>query len=167
MAEMVGAGIVNLPALVIDTRATYEPVVAGVAMGGGFYVAVWVIYHVSGAHINPILTLASLLTKRIKLCYLPLYFLAQFCGVLISTGIGMYISPFQTNATYPGMVFPKPEVTERQALSIEVLTSMMFCAVYLTTIDETRPANWALGSGVSMAMTMMFVQTGTVIIAVS
>lgn len=176
VAEFVGSFILVLPSIIIDGKGAYEPLVAGMATGGGLYVAIWIAYPVSGAHINPVMTLASYITKRIHLPHIALYFLAQFAGALMATGTGLAISPFftksisnttNTSVTITAMTVPSPGVTERMALAVEVLISCILVIVYLTTIDEHRPANWALGTGVNMALAMMFTQAGNTIVAVS
>ncbi|VDD77093.1 unnamed protein product [Mesocestoides corti] len=166
IAEMIGSGIVNLPVMLINTTTKYEPIMMGMAMGGGLYVAQWVTYPTSGAHVNPAISLASFLTRRIELNHLAIYWAAQLAGVILSTLLGLYISPFAKQDRFWGMTFPQPEVTERQTVVMEILITSVLIVVYLATVDENRPANWVLSTGVDLTLPLMLTYIGNIIISV-
>ncbi|KAL5970997.1 Aquaporin, partial [Taenia solium] len=165
VAEMIGSAIFILPGILITTPTQYEPVVKGIAMGGGLYVAIWITYPTSGAHINPIISLIAFLFKNIKLQHLVFYWIAQLVGALLCTQIGLNIVPPGSNETFRGMTFPHPEVSERQAFLVEALTTSVLVIVYLATIDLRRPENWGLNTGLNMALPLMFTVIGNAIIA--
>lgn len=48
--------------------------------------------HISGAHINPSVTIAAWIMKEIEFYLVPIYFLAQFSGALVGFGILMVSS---------------------------------------------------------------------------
>ena len=166
VAEMIGSGIFILPSILINYPTPYEPVVAGIATGGGLYVAIWIAYPTSGAHINPIISLTAFLTRRIKLPHLVVYWISQLAGAIVCTLIGLSITPFNKKKRFWSMTFVQPEVSERQALVVEALTSCVLVIVYLATVDSKRPVNWALGSGLNMALPLMLAVIGGVIISV-
>ncbi|CDI97478.1 Aquaporin [Echinococcus multilocularis] len=167
VAELIGSGIFILPAILITSPTQYEPLVAGIAMGGGLYVAIWITYPTSGAHINPIISLIAFLNKHIKLHHLVFYWIAQLAGALLCTLIGLNILPPGSNETFRGMTFPHPDVSERQAFLVETLTTSVLVIVYLATIDLRRPENWGLNTGLNMALPLMFTVIGNEIIAES
>ena len=167
VAEMIGSGIFILPSILINYPTTYEPLVAGISTGGGLYVAIWITYPTSGAHINPIISLTAFLTRRIKLPHLVFYWISQLAGALLSTATGLVITPFGKKEKFWTMTFVQPEVSERQALMVEALTASVLVIVYLATIDSKRPSNWALGTGLNMALPLMLAVIGGVIISVS
>lgn len=167
IAELIGSALFIFPAIVIPAPTNYEPVVAGIAMGGIFYVAIWIIYPTSGAHVNPIISLAACLQQHISLAHLLVYWLAQLTGGFLATTVGLGITPFGQNQTHWRMTQPLPGVSERQAFVMEILAGCILIVVYLSTIDPKRPINWGLSTGLNMALPLMFTVTGITIISAS
>jgi len=60
------------------------------AWGIGVTLAIYLTRHLSCAHLNPAVTLAMVLSKRMSLKKLPVYFLAQFIGAFMA-GIAIYL----------------------------------------------------------------------------
>jgi len=60
------------------------------AWGLGVTLAIYLTRHLSCAHLNPAVTLAMVLSKRMSLKKLPVYFLAQFIGAFMA-GIAIYL----------------------------------------------------------------------------
>ncbi|KAM7535339.1 hypothetical protein Aperf_G00000102536 [Anoplocephala perfoliata] len=134
-------------------------------MGGIFFVAIWIIYPTSGAHINPIISLVVCLQQHISLAHLLVYWFAQLAGAFLATIIGLSITPFGKNQTHWRMTQPLPGVSERQAFVLEILAGCILIVVYLSTTDPKRPINWGLSTGLNMALPLMFTVTGIAIIS--
>ncbi|VUZ48310.1 unnamed protein product [Hymenolepis diminuta] len=165
VAEVIGSALFILPANIIPSPTVYEPLMAGIAMAGAFYVAIWIIYPTSGGHINPIISLTSFLQQNINLGHLLVYWFAQFVGAFLGTITGLKITPFGQNETNWRLTQPLPSVSEEQAFVVEILTGCILVNVYLSTIDLKRPANWGLSTGLNMALPLMFAVMGIVIIS--
>jgi len=60
------------------------------AWGFGVTLAIYLTRHLSCAHLNPAVTLAMVISKRMSLKKLPVYFIAQFTGAFIG-GIAVYL----------------------------------------------------------------------------
>ncbi len=60
------------------------------AWGIGVTLAIYLTRHLSCAHLNPAVTLAMVISKRMKLKKLPVYFTAQFLGAFIA-GLTIYM----------------------------------------------------------------------------
>lgn len=166
MAEFIASGIVNLPPMLIEDGDKYESVVQGISMGAIYYVAIWMVYPVSGGHINPLISLILFATRRIHLFHLLIYWSAQLSGTVMFQLLGEFITPFGKNVTHYGMTMPSTSVSSAQALGLEVIISFSYIVVYLSTIDDNRPDNWGMETGVNMALALMFVYTTNIIIAV-
>ncbi|KAM3176971.1 hypothetical protein ACTXT7_005446 [Hymenolepis weldensis] len=165
VAELIGSALFILPANIIPSPTVYEPLMAGIAMGGAFYVAIWITYPTSGGHINPIISLTSFLQQNINLSHLLVYWFAQFLGAFLGTVTGLKITPFGQNETNWRLTQPLPSVSEGQAFVVEILTGCILVNVYLSTIDLKRPENWGLSTGLNMALPLMLSVMGIVIIS--
>lgn len=60
------------------------------AWGTGVTLAIYLTRHLSCAHLNPAVTLAMVLSKRMNTKKLPVYFIAQFLGAFIA-GLTLYL----------------------------------------------------------------------------
>ena len=67
------------------------------AWGIGVTLAIYLTRHLSCAHLNPAVTLAMVISKRMSVRKLPMYFTAQFIGVFLA-GIAIYLL-FSTSIT--------------------------------------------------------------------
>ena len=68
---------------------SYAPSIVQISLAFGISVAtmVWCIGHVSGGHINPAVTGAMLITRKISLAKACLYIMAQIVGAIAGAGI--------------------------------------------------------------------------------
>nr|CDS29057.1 Aquaporin [Hymenolepis microstoma] len=165
VAELLGSALFILPVNIIPSPTGYEPLMVGMAMGGVFWVALWIIYPVSGGHINPIISLTSFLQQNINLSHLLVYWFAQFAGAFLAMIIGLKITPLGQNGTKLHLTQPLPSVSEGHAFVVELITGCILVIVYLSTIDLKRPKNWGLSTGLNMALPLMFAVIGIVIIS--
>jgi len=70
--------------------------------GTGVTLAIYLTRHLSCAHLNPAVSIAMVLGKRMKISKLPLYLVAQFLGALLAGGVvyllfGPSISAYELN----------------------------------------------------------------------
>ncbi|CAH1130323.1 unnamed protein product [Ceutorhynchus assimilis] len=106
-------------------------------------VAVQVFGHVSGSHINPIVTVAAATLGNIPLIQVPIYFLGQLLGALVGYGLLKVVTPNQfmgnvfvqgANGTVHktlGVCSPAlhPEVTAFQGFLVEFLATLILALV--------------------------------------
>ncbi|XP_044266377.1 aquaporin AQPcic-like [Tribolium madens] len=90
--------------------------------------------HISGSHINPVVTVAAATLGNIPLIQVPIYFVGQMLGALTGFGLVKLATPteyFETNSTSVGLCSPAlhPGVTPFQGLLIEFLISLMLTLV--------------------------------------
>jgi glycerol uptake facilitator protein len=62
----------------------------GLAWGTGVTLAIYLTRHLSNAHLNPAVTIAMVVSRRMKAGKIPVYFLAQFTGAFLA-GCVVYI----------------------------------------------------------------------------
>ncbi|VDM18090.1 unnamed protein product [Hydatigera taeniaeformis] len=165
--ELVASAMITFPYFLIDPTLRYCAVSEALAVGGLVYAAVWLIYPISGAQINPIITLAFGLTRRICLYFVPLYWIAQFLGAGFSMSIAYYVSPFLNCAPDMGMTVPRNGITVFQALWLECLITFLLLIVILAGTDEARETVWTMGDGSTLACVYMLMYFAITIVTVS
>jgi MIP family channel proteins len=112
-----------------------------IALAFGFVVAVMVAAtgHVSGCHINPSVTIALLLTGKIKLPDAIAYIVSQLIGATLGAFVltVMITTPHDApNAAAAGATALAPGVTVMQGLIIEiVLTFFLVFVIFGTAVD--------------------------------
>lgn len=98
-------------------------------------VAVLCFGHISGSHINPIVTVAAVILGNLPLMLVPIYFAGQFLGAIAGYGLLMAVTPLEFlehkiyNGTKvkPGVCSPwvNPDVSAFQACGVEFLISLL------------------------------------------
>nr|QKE23062.1 aquaporin 14 [Amphilophus citrinellus] len=131
----------------------------GEAPGGPLYpaVAVGVVIvalghcfgEISGAQVNPALTLALLATRRLDVLRALVYIIAQCLGASLGAGALYLALPFKTTADYFVNRVPL-ELNAAKALCIEVLCTFQMVFTVFSVEDQRRrespePGNLAIG----------------------
>lgn len=131
--------------------------VMGIALAHGLTVAVVVsaIAHISGGHINPAVTIALLLTKRIETKLAAGYIPSQLLGAIVAGLALVALFPDASGeAVNLGATAVANGLNAFQGLVIEViLTFLLVFAVYGTAIDARGPKSIAgFGIGLTVAL---------------
>ncbi|VDL91038.1 unnamed protein product [Schistocephalus solidus] len=164
-AELVASILVTLPAMLEDKSKKYEALLVALSSGAAYYVSVWITYPTSAAHINPIVSFSVFMNRKIRIGHLIIYWSAQMLGCIFSTYLALYMAPYLQSNVKNCMTIPANGVSDAQALSLEIVISFTFILVYLSTIDDERPENWALSSGVNMALALMLIYTSNLMVS--
>ena len=140
--------------------AAYDSLAIALAFGLALAAVVAAIGHVSGAHVNPAVTLGMAAAKKFPWSYAPIYIGAQFVGAVLGalatwlTFGGPARSEANLAATYPAQ-----GVGDLQAFLVEILiTFILVFVVMAVATDERAPAaiapiavGFALAVGVFIA----------------
>jgi glycerol uptake facilitator protein len=134
----------------------------------GFAIAVAVVIYaflaVSGAHINPAVTLALAITRRFPWGEVVPYLLAQFLGAAV--GSLLLVASFGTRAVDfgGGATALGDGVSYGQGIVAEVLgTFLLMLAVMAVAVDQRAPKGWAgliIGLAVAAAILVIAPLTG-------
>lgn len=118
---------------------TAEPSVVQIALTFGLAVGtmVWCIAHISGGHVNPAVTIAALITRRVSVVRAFFYLLAQLLGAMIGAGILLGLTP-ESQQGMLGVNRLRGSVTDAQGFGVELLITFVVVLTVLASLDEKR-----------------------------
>jgi MIP family channel proteins len=164
IAELVGAFILVFGGTAVAVAAILSRPTAGGAYGSlaialafGLALAIVVasIGHVSGAHVNPAVTLGMAAVKKFPWNYVPIYIAAQLVGAVLAalatwlTFGGPGRSEANLAATYPAQ-----GVGDLQAFVVEILITfiLVFVVIAVATDDRAPAAIAPIAVGFALAV---------------
>ena len=124
----------------------------GVSFGLAVMTAIYAIGHISGAHINPAVTVAFALTRHLPLRHVPGYVLAQLAGAALASSAhrALFGNVADLGATLPSG-------TAAQALGLEIVITFFLMFVIRAVSTSVRAvgqsAAIAIGGYVGLAAT--------------
>lgn len=96
----------------------------------------------SGAHLNPVVTLAFWTQRKVHPHDLAGYIASQVIGAVVGTALLLAVWGRQARALRPGATVPGPGVGDGQAVLIEaVMTGVLILTILLMT-SSARSARW-------------------------
>ncbi|KAF5404306.1 Transporter major intrinsic protein family protein [Paragonimus heterotremus] len=142
LAEMIGLGVVCFMVMIYQNGPVAGPIVVGLA----FTWVAWVFGPISGAQVNPAVTLALFLTRRLSVVYTIICLLAQVIGAMAGAWIGKIAGPaaYASNNTL-GLTLRNPDISSGQAVGLEMLGTGLLILCVLGMLDEFRASAWAQG----------------------
>jgi glycerol uptake facilitator protein len=123
--------------------------VIGLAHGVALLVAVYSIGHISGAHINPAVTIAAWATHKIEARRVAPYIIAQLVGASIAglTQLVIWSSSSQAysvaQTTFLGDTLPGSSFTVGAALLAEVVGTAILVFTIFGATDKKADSSWA------------------------
>jgi MIP family channel proteins len=164
VAELIGTFILiftgcSVAVAAILERSTagpgiYDSLAVALAFGLALAAIVAAIGHVSGAHVNPAITLALAVTKKFSWPYVPIYMGAQLVGALLGA-IAVWITYGEAGreTALVAATFPQPGVGDLRALVVEILITFILVFVVISVAtDDRAPAGVApLAVGFALA----------------
>ena len=163
VAEMVGTFFLVLVGTATATAATIGKSTAGaapnslaVALSFGLILVAIVaaIGQVSGAHVNPAVTLGLAVTRHFPWRYVPAYLAAQFAGATVA-GLavwGAYGSPAR-NAAHLGAPAPVGSSTSLEGFLTEALIAFILVFVVLAVATDPRVPAGSAALAIGFALT--------------
>ncbi|XP_050353410.1 aquaporin-like [Nymphalis io] len=109
--------------------------------------------HISGAHMNPAVTLAAVMWGKMSLSLGTAYFVAQCAGAVIGYGILIELSPVDMSS---GICATQPHAkhTVYQALAVEILLTvalvLIICAVW-DPVNKNKDESNSIKLGLTIA----------------
>ncbi len=128
----------------------------GIAIAFGFVVVaiVYSLGYISGAHINPAVTISMIITKRMQAGVGLMYVISQVAGATFAGYLLKLLFPEALSSVFLGTCVLGSNVTVIQAIIMEsVITFLLVFVVYATVIDKR--ATPAL-SGLAIGFVVLF-----------
>ncbi|PIK39397.1 putative aquaporin AQPAn.G [Apostichopus japonicus] len=112
---------------------------------------------VSGAHMNPAVTVAFLVTRQVGLVKGLFYIMVQFVGGFTAVLLLHGFLPLQIQGKL-GYTSPSSLVTYHQAFGMELLTTFLFVFAFLASTDKHRglPKSQALQIGLAYCLVTLW-----------
>ncbi len=164
MAELVGTFILVFTGTAVATAAvlqrstagplSYNSLAVALAFGLALVAVVAAIGHVSGAHVNPAVTLGLAATNKFPWQYVPVYLGAQLLGAILGA-IGTWITygAAAWEIAELAATFPVEGVGDFRALLVEIFVTFILVFVVISVAtDDRAPAGVApLAVGFALA----------------
>jgi aquaporin Z/aquaporin NIP len=164
VAELVGTFILIFTGCAVATAAilqrstagplSYNSLAVALAFGLALVAVVAAIGHVSGAHVNPAVTLALAATKKFPWQFVPIYVGAQLVGAILGA-IAVWITYGEGARELADVAatFPAEDVGDIRAFVVEVLVTFILVFVVISVAtDDRAPAGVApLAVGFALA----------------
>jgi aquaporin Z len=143
-----GAGVVNARFGGHAIPATAQVVAPGLVVMG----IILFMGAVSGAHLNPVVSIAFALRRDFAWKRVPLYIVAQFAGAILAMELLALLLGKQGVA---GLTLPGPGVSTSLAMGWEILLTVGLVSVILGTASGAQSVGWgaAIGVGGFIALT--------------
>ncbi|XP_003216987.1 lens fiber major intrinsic protein [Anolis carolinensis] len=160
-AEFFGTLIYVLFGLGVSLRSVMGPLnILQVALAFGLVAATMVqsLGHVSGAHINPAVTVAFLLSAQLSLFRAVFYVAAQVLGGVAGAAVLYGITPVALRGNL-ALNTLHPSVNVGQAILVEIFLTLQFVLCIFATYDERRNhrmGSVALAVGLSLTLGHLF-----------
>jgi MIP family channel proteins len=124
----------------------------GLAFAFAIVVVIYAFGHVSGAHVNPAVTIALAAARKFPLPAVPVYVAAQFVGAILAA-LTIYIvfpntvadEPLSLGATVPG-------VGDGLALIAEIAITFILLVVVMATATDERATPPAVGLAIGLTI---------------
>ncbi|XP_056453283.1 aquaporin-4-like isoform X1 [Gadus chalcogrammus] len=93
--------------------------------------------HISGGHINPAVTAAMLVTRKISLAKAVFYVLAQCLGAVVGAAVLSLVTPSAVSGGL-GVTMVNPKISVGHALVVELLITFQLVFTIFATCDPKR-----------------------------
>ena len=154
LAELIGTFLLTFigGAAIINGDAG----VIGIALAHGLTIALVIcsLGHISGAHINPAVTIGFLITGKIEAKDGLIYILSQLIGAMLAAYSLKVFVPGAMEASLGGQSI-SPNVSIVAAIFIEfVLTFFLVTAIFGTAVDDRGTFSAVAGFGIGLVVTV-------------
>ncbi|CAH8508614.1 unnamed protein product [Heterobilharzia americana] len=155
VSELIGTGTLCFVAVLYNFPPIRNPVSDCIIVFLTFSWIVWIFGPISGAQINPIVTIALLLIRKISIIYAILCIIAQIVGAILGAIIAKALLPSSlAQSDKLGVVARNPLVSQGNAVGFEFFGGMAIVLAILASIDEFRPSIWTAGLFTSLPFQM-------------
>ncbi|CAH8532937.1 unnamed protein product [Schistosoma rodhaini] len=139
ISELIGTGTLCFVAILYSLPPITNPVSDCIIVFFTFSWIVWIFGPISGAQINPIVTIAFFITRKITIIHTILFIIAQLIGAILGALLAKNLIPNDLSQLNKiGLVMKNPLISQ----------------AILATTDEFRPNIWTAGLFTSLPFQM-------------
>ena len=124
----------------------------GLAFGFGILIVVYAFGHLSGAHVNPAVTIAFAAVGRFPWPVVPFYVAAQFGGAILAAFTVWIVFPGPVDHQPLLLGATQPGVGEGLALLAEIAITFLLLTVIMATATDERATPPAVGMAVGLTV---------------
>ena len=148
----IGTGSIVMYKIQAGPNAELLPI--ALAWAFAVVVIVYAFGHVSGAHVNPSVTLGLAVTRKFPWKAVPAYLVAQFVGMMLASLSlwAIFGSPARAHTIAMGATMPGKGISELGALLCEALITALLLLVVMATATDDRAETPAVGLGVGLTV---------------
>ncbi|MGC4857199.1 MIP/aquaporin family protein [Micromonospora sp. DT4] len=171
-AEFIGTFVLVLTIIATATQAALNTPIAGaayssetVAFAGAAAIVIMAVTlgGVSGAHLNPAVTVALALTRRFPWSQVPSYVVAQLAGALLAAVTAWAVEGEQArSAAGLGATTPAPGVSGIRVLLVEALVTFLLVLVVVAVAADSRLSRLAGGVAIGTALAAAILISGPI-----
>jgi MIP family channel proteins len=149
----IGAGTVIATKLLVAPDQPLDAVAIGLAFGFAVVIAVYTFGHVSGAHINPSVTVGLAATGRFPWRAVPVYVGAQLLGgILASLTHWLLFGERAREELLLGATTPGPRGAAIALFAEFVITFFLVTVIMATGLDDRSPGPVAAGLAIGLVV---------------
>ncbi len=156
VARRLGAEVLGTMILVLFGGAAALSLPGGLAFGLALFIAVLVVGNISGAHVNPTVTLALALRGRFAWRDVPGYVVAQLVGGTLAALLLFLTYGHQGTKDGQFATHLAPQATSGThliaAVLLEALGTFLLCYTVISLTDPRRTGNFPLAFGIGLAL---------------
>jgi aquaporin Z len=168
VAEFVGTAVLMLvgPGSAILAADKIGPLGVSLAFGFALLAMAYAVGHVSGCHINPAVTLAFLLTKKITQAQAVYYWLAQFAGATLG-GLLLFVITEGGDLDKTDGIFAANgwghQIGSPFGLGSVIVVEIVFTALLIFVVLATTTHGFAPGfGGLAAGLTLAMIHLATI-----
>jgi len=142
LSEMLGLALILFAVTLVPTDS-YVPI--PIMVGLVFAYVIGIFGPISGAQVNPAVSLALLLTRRLSIVHTIVCIAGQLLGAIAGTWFATVLGPVGLADTpMLAMTNPHPDLSNAKVLGLEIVATAILVTAVLSVCDEFRDKPWTM-----------------------
>jgi len=142
LSEFLGLGLILFAVTLVPSDSVVPiPILVGLV----FAYVIGIFGPISGAQVNPAVSLALLLTRRLSIVHTIVCIAGQLLGAIAGVWLATLLGPAGLAETqYLAMTLPHADLSSTQVIGLEIIATMILVIAVLGVCDEFRDKPWTM-----------------------